>query len=218
MSSKGSAAPLKDTKCTLRFLHIPKNAGTAIENVALQNGIFWGWWDPGPRAGRAGSHCPCSAVHTLPQDLTRNVYKDGPTFAVVRNPYDRIVSEYNYRCRCGGMEEPSKSGLNQFVATALAKPEEEMRLLFDCHLVPQYAYLRNKDGTSNVTDIVRCETLDKDLTRIGRKYNLAFLQSPIPHKNKSPITVTSQDLNAASIMLVNQYYKKDFEQLGYQLR
>lgn len=116
------------------------------------------------------------------------------------------------------MEEPSKSGLNQFVSSALAKSEEELQLMFDCHLLPQHTYLRNKDGTSNVTDIVRFEALDKDLARIGHKYNIAFLQSPIPHTNKSSTTVTSQDLNTANIMRVTQYYKKDFEQLGYQMR
>ena len=143
------------------------------------------------------------------------MYKDGPTFAVVRNPYSRVVSEYNYRCRCGRLETPSEAGFNAFVAETLNKSTESLKLEFDCHLLPQCNYLWNRDGSANTTDIARFEHLDRDLARIGTKYDLEFLQRPIPAKNQSPKAVSSRDLNRLSIQLINRCYLCDFQKLGY---
>jgi len=218
--NKRRTVPLKYLRknVPLRFLHIPKNAGTAVENIALRNGVFWGWWDPDPRAGRAGSSCPCSAVHTPPGELTYNVYRDGPTFAIVRNPYNRIVSEYNYRCKCGGLELPSAAGLNRFIQTALHKSEEELKVEFDCHLLSQSAYVWDGDKRCNVTDIAKVETLNTDLAFIGCKYDIDFLKTPIPVMNRSARTVTSQCLDEESVRLVNKWYKEDFQNFNYLFR
>jgi len=61
----------------LIFIHIPKNAGTAITNTLNMSDI--------------GHHMPEYYIKKYP-----NEWKDYKKFAVVRNPWDRVVSNYEY--------------------------------------------------------------------------------------------------------------------------
>jgi len=64
-------------KHKLIFIHIPKNAGTAITNTLNMSDI--------------GHHMPEYYIKKYP-----NEWKDYKKFAVVRNPWDRVVSNYEY--------------------------------------------------------------------------------------------------------------------------
>lgn len=99
--------------CTdLKFLHIPKNAGMAVEQAGSKNGWVWGWkfFESVTTRKRTaiqslempdGSKCPAS--HVPPHMIEKawnghhgmpNPYKNGETFCVSRNPYSRAISEY----------------------------------------------------------------------------------------------------------------------------
>jgi len=99
-------------KRPLNFLHIPKTGGSSILNLSAQNGYNWAdclfpssWRDrecpPDTIAVNIPPH-PHGAPwwHTPIQYLPApNPYADQDVFAVVRNPYERAVSEYYYYCR-----------------------------------------------------------------------------------------------------------------------
>ncbi|CAE8724677.1 unnamed protein product, partial [Polarella glacialis] len=87
---------------SLKFLHITKNAGTALEAWGLTLGCQWGrrWLAVKernlellpPHQGRMRSEW----WHIPPRFFADNPYKDFETFAVVRCPYQRAISEF--RC------------------------------------------------------------------------------------------------------------------------
>jgi len=106
----------------LEFLHIPKTGGTAIEIAAAHHGIVWSLCHF-TKPSNTILHCPpasgkysrppiakygnCPSWHVPVQFFTGEAiaentsippspYKDADIFVVVRNPYDRIVSEYYY--------------------------------------------------------------------------------------------------------------------------
>ena len=79
----------------LVFLHIPKNAGTTIEDIGKENGYNWGRFDK-KNLKNIPFNQNCSYWHAPPKNLSKDYYNINPSFTVVRNPYDRIVSEYNY--------------------------------------------------------------------------------------------------------------------------
>ena len=142
------------------FLHIPKNAGSAIEDAARREGIPWARWvdwapflcNGSPRTRRGcnttRSHTPmcvfsvgqraCPCFHT-PIDTLEN---DGPyrgkhVFCVVREPHDRMVSQYTWLVqhpsRLARLPQNQRSassalrytarGLNEYLQLQLSKYE-----------------------------------------------------------------------------------------------
>lgn len=94
---------------TIKFVHIPKTAGTAIEQVAAEHGIAWGNCMFKHRPKRkicphpVGEHWPPSVGwwHIPSQFFplaNSNPYQDSELFGVIRDPIDRMVSEYYYTC------------------------------------------------------------------------------------------------------------------------
>ena len=111
-------APFANRK--LEFLHIPKNAGTTIEAAAGKVGITWGVchfkqmsYCPGFNATKVPKnhneppepvwHYPIQYLNLFTEE---NPYKGSgiDLFTVVRNPYDRMISEYYYK-QVSGIEK-----------------------------------------------------------------------------------------------------------------
>lgn len=111
-------SPTQQHRRRLEFVHITKTGGSAIESLGFEHGIRWGacHYVSVPAVGCDGpdmnytapdfqSYQLTSPWHAPPQMLQQLVndaaapfkqhpYLDADLFAVVRNPYDRVVSEY----------------------------------------------------------------------------------------------------------------------------
>ena len=75
-------------KYKLIFFHIPKNAGVSVRNAL--------------KIDRKSHNFPFTNVSVaLPIDVKANtlesIYNEYHKFAIVRNPYERMVSLYNFR-------------------------------------------------------------------------------------------------------------------------
>ena len=95
----------------LEFIHIPKTGGQAIEAWGLHHGLAWGGcrlkaggpsWPVHP--GRFGSYTKgCSSFHIPPAAWeaaqTPPFAAGAPTFCVVRHPFTRAVSEYQWQAK-----------------------------------------------------------------------------------------------------------------------
>lgn len=117
---KNSTAEIKKTKagknsttggvseCNLQFLHIPKTAGSSIEEWGKTAGLKWGakFFGLVDVVNISGSLCPL--FHVPPSIVTlllanktltavQNPYLDSEVFCVKRDPYARAVSEYSWR-------------------------------------------------------------------------------------------------------------------------
>lgn len=180
----------------LVFVHIPKNAGTAMEMVAQQAGIAWGRdlfihsnnhtshdltttnkqkkrddsvvedEDECPRKGRhfqVGNnvvYLPTPPAWHLPPGAmssyyTCGVYDNADLFAVVRNPYTRLLSQWYYACyattstrQCLGKANDAQYMNYQLQRTLRRQLECEMGtvdrtcyLQEDAHYVPQSHFL-----------------------------------------------------------------------------
>jgi len=147
---------------------------------------------------------------TAESPYDRNEYE---ILTVVRNPYDRVISELIFR----GIINNETLHRPKIVFNKLKKFLEKQDDIFDNHKLPQYLYLLNEVGQiiENIT-ILHTETLTDDMRRIGyTDFNHHFQVSKC--KIKSGITKYSEALNRASIDLINSYYKRDFELFNYQM-
>eukprot|EP01084_Bolivina_argentea_P009800 18288_1 len=99
----------KDSKkINLLFLHIPRNAGTSIEEFGLEHKLTWGKYLDGNNEflckndkfnSSAQDNICCHAYH-LPPIYMYNEWnmKVMDTFCVIfRHPYKRLLSQYKYR-------------------------------------------------------------------------------------------------------------------------
>jgi len=109
----------KKKKGNLEFVHITKTAGSAIERAAAKVGVHWGVchletrvkmgpgcerpdWEFRKKTGRLRTKRELfrqgigeiELWHTPPSFFNQNPYQDSDTFTVVRNPYERIISEF----------------------------------------------------------------------------------------------------------------------------
>jgi hypothetical protein len=138
----------------------------------------------------------------------RNEYE---IMSIVRNPYDRIISELLFRklLNINTINNP------KIVYANLKKYLEKHGEVFDNHKLPQYLFLINDMGNiiENLT-ILHTETLTEDMERIGYIDFNRFDQVS-KCRTISGITKYSNYLNRDAIELINTYYKRDFELFNY---
>ena len=138
---------------------------------------------------------------------TRN---DCEIITIVRNPYDRIISELLFRKILNQETLLKPKVVYEKIKSFLEKFDS-----FDNHKIPQYLFLIDNMGNiiENVI-ILHNETLTEDMHKLGFvDFNHHFQVSKC--KIQRGITKYSNYLNEDAIKLINRYYKRDFELFGY---
>ena len=192
----------------LKFIHITKNGGTSIEYCAMKHNEKFGKFHTEYSAPQFESN---AKHHTFFPLIHNKIKEKYDWFMVVRNPYDRIISELLFR---GIINH--ETILNQdFVCSKLKKYFQSFDN-FDNHKLPQYLFLIDESGdlVQNLV-ILRTESLTPDMQRLGYiDFNHHFQVSNC----KIPLGKTrySRALNRDSIKMINEYYKRDFELFDYE--
>jgi hypothetical protein len=202
----------KNNKINLLFIHIPKTGGSSLEkyfnvkfNIPLNKKSLMSTED-------IREFYDKPEINSSLQHLTYNTiikYKDFfkidetnlKILAVVRNPYDKVMSDLFY------LKKVNISSTKEEVYKNL---QVYLKENYDNHITPQYKFITNDD--ENLIDdimILHTETLNDDMLKLGYKdFNIKM--------NMNPNVVNYQDyLNEDSIKLINEIYKKDFEILNY---
>ncbi len=190
-------------KRILKFIHISKNAGTSIERAGITKSILWGLYH-NSEYGYWHNYFP-----TKPDKL--KVKYDW--FMVVRNPYERILSEYY--CEWGGIGKKNinhtKNEMNEYLAKKIKSRDPK-----GDHYSEQHKYLdENKD--INIF-ILRFEYLEEDFNKLMNFYNIKNIKltktNSKENKNKK-IIFSINDFSKELIDLINDAYDKDFTLFNY---
>jgi hypothetical protein len=131
--------------------------------------------------------------------LAPEVYAACFKFATVRDPYDRLLSEWKY------MNQRREVPFRQLVDAVInLRPAR--------HLVPQTTYVLDHNGKMIVDKIIRFESLGADFREISKE---VFGEAvDLPHKNKSVeqhMPVIDQDTRNA----LYKRYECDFDLFQY---
>lgn len=134
-------------------------------------------------------------------------------FAIVRNPYDRIVSEYAYK-NTRIIKNADKISFREFVSEVkkLLDNRDKIEHINIDHYLPQYEYVY--DGDKLIVDrIINFEAYNTSISTLLTKLKIT---KPIPHENKSNRKHWSKYLTPETEEIIYQMYKKDFELFNYQ--
>lgn len=220
---------IKEKKKELLFIHIPKTGGTTIERSFLANGFNVGIYNTDfykSSIYKSNEYdnkniiikndrieLECSFWH-VPYKYDNYInFNNYITFTVVRNPYSRLLSEYNWR-EFGKFYklDPNTENINEFIDSFLNNGE--ISYDGDCHLVPQNEYIYDYYG-NKVENILKQETLDEDILKFIEKYNLDIKYSHEVYNSQKSKNLQISDLTDKSIQTINKYYKLDFDMFNY---
>ena len=253
---------LEDSTKELEFVHITHTGGAAVEHAAAIAGFNWGTCHYIPTA--FGCTTPDKRLdgklyndhkdhgffrniwHVTPKDLDEtllrsdeNPYTGKDLFTVVRNPYERIMSEYycpwfGYN---GKGDINNQETLNHWVKHKLQAYNEERAdftekrktarlndvtvppLFNEKHLVPQYDYVYDNAGKRIIQNVIHFEDMQKEFKILMSQYGLSssVKLDPALDSEKRNGSLTRLNLQPDTVAMINTFYLGDFEAFGYNM-
>lgn len=174
----------------LEFVHITKTGGSAVEKAGAKLGIIWGAChymnitevgcnqpDIQYTAPNYQSYALTSPWHTPPKLLRVYVnesqypYDDADLFAIIRNPYDRVISEYycpwlgfqaKYRKDTKHDKDPNDPAvMNQWVQKMIGNLENAME---------EFKSVQRESGGSAAKPRVQMKGVNEDRYVLAQKH------------------------------------------------
>lgn len=215
------------------FIHVPKCAGTSVESVL--SGTVDSFSFANKKLEFYTESLTPTSLASLPLDkftdkefrlcasknkqhytyrelakiLSEDVLDSYQKITVVRNPYDRLVSEYHF---CEGSVKIHKD-FNNFVRTALALEEYKRNWLYDGHLETQTSFLINEKGNfSSIDKIFKFEDLNTCFDYLNNITGKIYK----PHARRSNNRDSYEKYYTPELKeLVYNFYKEDFINFNY---
>ena len=187
----------------LKFIHITKCAGTTIENLGKEKNILWGrfheeygWW------------------HEIFQNKRLDLKLKYDWFVVVRNPYERLISEFY--CKWGGVgkldniDHIDEKKFNLYIKKRIlnrARHTNDDR----GHYIEQYKYI----DQNLFIHIIKFENIEFEFNELMKKYKLDIVLNKKNNTCKHKKRFTIKSFTPELIKLINEIYHKDFITFGY---
>lgn len=178
------------------FIHINKTGGTSI--ISIIGKSFRKHLTAKEIIGYKG------------QQKWDNAYK----FTVVRNPWDRVVSQYKFRSKTN----KSKMKVNPIPFNDWVKKvfQENDPFYFGKRpqmYIPQVEWLKNHDGKIDVDRIIRFENLDKEFKDVA---DYIGVNNKLPHLNSTEQVNYRDFYDEKTKAIVSSWFKEDIETFGYK--
>jgi len=198
------------------FLHIPKTGGTSVEDAiwppAAQRtpaDLWMGFVDEFHNRYQTGGlqHLLATQVRDAVGAPTFGAYFK---FAVVRNPWDKAVSQFAFMQRREDLRRfigmQADDSFKHYLALIARKPHVQW--------LAQVRFVQDDDGQSLVDLIVRFETLQAGMQDVFTRLGLP--QAPLPHLKKGRRGPYQAYYDAEAKDMVHALYQDDIRAFGYQ--
>jgi hypothetical protein len=207
-----------DKQCI--FVHIPKTGGTSIENAIwgsdwskrTTDQLWMGNVRPGFNKYQSGGLQHLLATQ-IRQEVGQEKFDRYFKFSFVRNPWDKLVSQFLYLKTQPMLRD--YMGVGRWTSF-----KKYVRILLDNHEMhvqsyEQWRFIYDDKGNRLVDFLGRFESLDDDFTRLTEKLGLKGLR--LPHDMKSrqrkPYQMYYDDRTAELVLYL---YARDVELFDYQ--
>jgi len=184
-------------KLNLKFIHIPKTAGTSIENAAQYNNLLWGRFDKSLKSfGSRAWHCPQKT----------NCY----CFCVIREPFDRFISQFYHD---NDIKDYNSKKLNKYIENIIPQLQTNINI-HDNHFLHQYKFYEMCNISISFND------LQINLNKLMKLFNLPIIVldklpgGDVQQAKRYKINInrlTDDDINDKNRNLIKDIYKLDFD-------
>lgn len=242
MSGSSPMCPEMPEKKNLVFIHIPKNAGSTIEDIAHKANLSWGRFGQYDKCKyKDFNFGACPHWHRAPRDVQSDImnnYKEQDSFCVVRHPLGRAVSQYKWMVKetvrhgsafvlgriCMDIIEKHQcdaKGLNACLDRLLepyyTEAENNFTFSSGCHMRPQTDYLYGKGGGATCKHVLRFENLAPSFNELMKKFKLPMRLKADQGSNivDDDCQLSVSDLNSTTLGSLKEVYSEDFTRLGY---
>jgi chondroitin 4-sulfotransferase 11 len=206
------------------FVHIPKAAGTSVEAALGMHGdksdigirpYFNQTTDTEHLYGGNLQHLTARRLRTVLQDDAR--FKRYFKFAVVRNPWDRLVSTCAWSDQkwARGIELESTEFdrlVRELHAAYRAAKAVSRPLVLPVHLEPQVSYTFDEHGQPMLDFVARYETLTGDWEKIRARLGV---DAALPVRMRSHHRPYQDYYSDATRAMVGEIYAEDARAFGY---
>jgi len=187
------------------FVHIPKAAGSSIEQLFTESGWSMNLFKPCSSPYEpAEQHLTYEKLGELLEDID-----DITSFTVVRNPFRRLVSEWRWQLSTMRTTDVDFDHFVRRVQVSLL----HSRTYWDNHWRPQTEFLSDA-----INRVMKIENIDEDFSNFAREHDLD-LAGPIPRRNRSRrrFLRSSPKLACSTETMdrILEIYETDFDVLGY---
>ena len=204
------------------FIHIPKCGGTSVELALLKNeGIQMKNYDKDDlnflsteqkQKYRIGYNY--EGVSTQHRKIDQ--YKDSKekkyfTFTFIRNPWERLLSEYFYILKVSKERYKFKK---QFPTFNHFVKNDHLRWLFEGHEHLQIDFVLNANKHKMINFIGRCEDMQYDFDYVCGKLKIPKIK--LPYRNPTKHKHYTEYYDDESREIVAEKYAKDIEYFGYE--
>jgi hypothetical protein len=196
------------------FVHIPKCGGSSIEavlwpGVRTETELWMGFVDEFHNKHQTGGlqHLHAAQIRAEVGEQRFDTYFK---FAFVRNPYDRIVSQF------ASMKE--RPDLRSFIGmdddTSFAQYLGLIERKTHVQWEPQALFLDDRDGTELVDFIGRFENFEVDAQHVFARLGLG--EGPVPHVLRGERGQYRDYYDQRTRAAVGRLYASDLERFGYR--
>jgi len=201
------------------FVHIPKTAGQSIESVFVKRaGLTWEQREHLLLRPNREKHLgPPRLAHLLAKEYVQLGYIDQATFeqyfkfTFVRNPWARLLSEFNYRKSHGDVDY--QCSFKKFVIERLPTAEKDCHNSgkdYYRHILPQYYFIYDDNDKCLVDFVGKFEHLQTDFNKVCK---IAGLDTQLlPFKNRTIPTSFAAKIQSK----FNAVFGKNVTQRHYQ--
>ncbi|ETN95796.1 sulfotransferase family 2 domain-containing protein [Zhouia amylolytica] len=207
-------------KSKVIYIHIPKCAGSSIENYFGVHPFDW----KTPNYETLTGWCPKRKIHlqhaTAKQLLElelvdEKIWNSYYKFTVVRNPWERILSAYfwfngNKVIKSSFRNFLNKEGLYKKTLTDFSVKEYR-----GDHLLSQYEFITINDQIM-VDKIIPFENLKIDFFELVKNLGLTSFELPHRKERKKAVSHYSHFFNGEDIELIKDKYSLDIQMLKYK--
>ncbi len=194
-------------KHNLLFVHITKTGGNSVHEVMES-------------AGKLEFYNEHYTINSLRDKINDDgLFNRLTKFAIVRNPWDRMLSIYLFRFydpKIGSI----KTNFNKWIEFIYSGKKQ--RLMHHSLLLHKYEYsnqlnwITGDDGDIWVNDILRFENIENDMVRFLRFHGIRIKE--FPKTNFTEHNHYWHYYDAKSIGLVADHYEKDLQFFNYHYK
>ncbi|MGB7452385.1 MAG: sulfotransferase family 2 domain-containing protein [Lysobacterales bacterium] len=177
------------------FIHINKTAGTSIGNAI----------------GLPVKH------HQTAREIIASIGREKWTaaykFTLVRNPWDKVVSHYEYRLKRNKTEIAARNiSFSEWVIKTYGPDKDPFYYNNPKAFQPQVEWLKDDEGKISIDFIGRFESINEDFDQIK---SVIGLEAELPHLNASKRAGYQSYYDDESREIVADWFREDIELFGY---